>query len=113
MALSSSYGYMSQSGFDQYKANDILTATPERLVVFLYDQAIKGCKLSDSELATKALIELIDSLNFNYADMASRLFRLYEFCLESVRKKQFDHPTKILSELRETWITAISTMKAA
>lgn len=113
MALSSSYGFMSQNGFDQYRANDILTATPERLIIFLYDQAIKGCKLGDSGLATKALIELIDSLNFTYADMASRLFRLYEFCLDSVRKQQYEHPIKILSELRETWITAISTMKAA
>ena len=113
MALSSSYGYMVQNGFDQYKANEILTASPEKLVIFLYDQAIKGCKLNNSELATKALVELIDSLNFNYADMASRLFRLYEFCLEMIRKEQYDHPLCILSELRQAWMTAIAAMKAA
>lgn len=113
MALSSSYNYAAQTGFEQYKTNEILTATPERLIIFLYDQAIKGCKLEDADLVSKALIELIDSLNFKYADMASRLFRLYEFSLEMVRKREFQLPLKVLSELRETWLTALSQLEAA
>jgi flagellin-specific chaperone FliS len=113
MASSSSYSYMTQSGFEQYKTNEIMTASPERLILFLYDQGIKGCKLEDKELVTKALVELIDSLNFKYSDMASRLFRLYEFALEMIRQDQFAPALKVLSDLRETWIAALSKVKAA
>lgn len=113
MVPSSSYSHIAQNGFEQYKTNDIMTASPERLIIFLYDQAIKGCKLEDKELVAKALVELVDSLNFKYADMATRLFRLYEFSLEMVRREQYPPALKVLSELRETWISAIADVKAA
>lgn len=90
-----------------YQKNQIMSLTPAQLVLKIYDYAILGCKLKNSQKVSKALIELISGLNFNYGEIPLGLFRLYQYCLDIIKKDQFEEALKILSELRDAWIDIV------
>lgn len=96
-----------------YKQNEVLTSSPEKLVLLLYDQAILSCKRQDQGKASQALSELINSLNFNYAEIATGLFKLYDYLLRIIKQSEFSQALDILNELRQTWSSAIQNLKAA
>jgi flagellin-specific chaperone FliS len=98
---------------DNYHESDILMARPEQLLLTLYDQAILGCKKQDEGKASSALAKLIDALDFDYAEVSTGLFRLYEYLLRMVWKRNFSQALPILSELRQTWTEAIQKARAA
>jgi len=91
----------------QYKAQEVMGARPEQLTLFLYDHAVQGCKKRDEVRASKALVQLIDSLNFEYEEVAAGLFRLYEYSIRRIKAGDFDMPLRILTELRDTWAQAV------
>lgn len=91
-----------------YKVQEILSARPGQLTLFLYDHAVRGCKKRDEAKAVAALVQLIDSLNFEYEEIAAALFNLYEYSIRRIKAGDFDLPLRILSELRETWAQAVS-----
>ena len=113
MSLNFSQAGMMNSKLARYKQNEVFTSSPEKLVLLLYDQAILGCKKQDEERASLALSELINSLNFNYAEVATGLFKLYDYLLRNVKQSEFNHALDILTELRQTWSSAIQNLKAA
>ena len=86
-------------GSYDYRAQEILSAKPEVLVLFLYDHAIKGCKKADAELASNALVELIDALNFEYQEVAVGFLKLYEYCLRMVKSQNYKAALKVLMAL--------------
>ena len=90
-----------------YKAQEIAAARPEKLILHLYDYAIKACHLGNQEQVSRALAQLIDSLNFEYQEAATGLFKLYLYLLDTVKKEQFGVALKILKDLRETWNIAV------
>jgi len=96
-----------------YQKNEVLSSSPEKLVLFLYDQTILGCKSDDERKASKAIAQLIDSLDFNYNEIATGLFKLYEYSLRLVKEKQFKKVLSIFIDLRNTWIEALQKQKAA
>jgi len=96
-----------------YQKNDVLSSSPEKLVLFLYDQTILGCKSDDERKASKAIAQLIDSLDFKYEEISTGLFRLYEYCLRLVKERQFKKVLSIFTDLRATWIEALQKQKAA
>ena len=96
-----------------YRTNEIMTASPAALIAFLYDQAIIGCKQKDMDRVSKAIVELIDSLNFDYKEISVGLFRLYEFSLREVKQEKYDVALKIFTELRQVWNQATNGLKAA
>jgi len=97
----------------RYKKQEIGMSSPEKCVLHLYDAAIKGCALKQSEQAGNVLAMLIDTLNFSAGgDVANALFSLYEYCLRMVHQQQFENPQKILKDLRETWHRAITEQQA-
>jgi len=96
-----------------YQKNEVLSSSPEKLVLFLYDQAIAGCKSDDERKASRAIAQLIDSLDFNYPEIATGLFRLYEYSIRMIREKNFHKALPILVELRSTWAEALQKQKAA
>lgn len=89
-----------------YLEQEIMTLNPLQLLIKAYDAGITACNRKDEHKASAVLTELIDSLNFDYADIANSLFRLYEYCMREVKRGNFDVTLKILKELRETWIQA-------
>ena len=99
---------------NSYKQQEILSATPEQCVIHLYDVAIQSCILEQGEKAAKAVAMLIDALDFNQGgEIASRLFGLYGFCIKQIHEKEFEMTLRILRELRETWSTALKSVRAA
>ena len=114
MALNSELVSSPKNLLSKYQENEILTSSPEKLVLFLYGQAILGCKQKVEQKTSYALAILIDSLNFDYNEMATGLFRLYDYTLKMVKQNKFDQALPILTELRQTWQEAVrKKLKAA
>ncbi len=106
----STYTNPARNGAAVYQQNQINQATPAELMLKVYDIAIAACGRKDIAKSKAAIIELIDSLNFEYAEIATGLFRLYNYCLDLLRAEKFDEAKYILSELRATWAIAIANL---
>lgn len=101
---------MEKRGIDAYTENQVVNASPGKLILLLYDHVIKCLKNSDMRGASKGLVELMSSLDLDYHEISGRLFSLYEYCLDLVKKGDFDQALKIISEMRQTWVTALDRM---
>ncbi len=87
-----------------YLEQEIMTLNPVQLLIKAYDAGITACNRRDESKASTVLVELIDSLNFDYAEIANSLFRLYDYCIREIKRGNFDVTLKVLKELRETWL---------
>ena len=90
-------------GTNEYRQQDVMGASPIRLVVMAYDVAILACEQQSFERATRAVTVLRDALNFDYSEVATGLFRLYQWCLDCIRSEDYHSAMKTLKELREAW----------
>ncbi len=107
-----------------YAESTILTASPERLVVMLYDGAIRSLRQSADAMrkgererarnrmrSGEAIIdELNGALDMNQGQIPSQLRSIYLFCKRQLIQAnvETDAPTidvvvRLLSELREAW----------
>ncbi|OHB98067.1 MAG: hypothetical protein A2Z58_08250 [Planctomycetes bacterium RIFCSPHIGHO2_12_42_15] len=87
-----------------YLEQEIMTLNPVQLLIKAYDAGIAACNRREESKASAVLVELIDSLNFDYAEIAGSLFRLYDYCMREIKRGNFDVTLKVLKELRETWV---------
>jgi len=97
-----------QNKLSQYLLKEIMDASPQQLLIKVYDFAIINCQKKDMSKTNNALQLLINSLRFDNEEVKSAaigLLRLYQFCQEKMRQKNYDTVYKILTELRETWIS--------
>jgi flagellin-specific chaperone FliS len=101
---------MNQEGIDAYRTNQVMGASPGQLVLLLYDHVIKCLKNQDMRGASKGIVELMGSLDLDYDEISGRLFSIYEYCLDLVKKGEYDQACKVLTEMREMWATAIARM---
>jgi flagellin-specific chaperone FliS len=92
-------------GASQYKQTDVITASPIHLVVMAYDMAITACEKQDFDTSVKAISALRDALDYDYPDVAGGLLSLYNYCLDSIRVKDFEAAKHVLVELRDAWTT--------
>ena len=107
-----------------YRENSIMTASPEQLVVMLYDGAgrflrqaegsmIDGSWLQASEKLSRAeaiIDELLATLDMDAGEVADRLQSIYIFCKTRLIEARIerdavrvDQVARLLSELREAW----------
>ena len=107
-----------------YRENTIMTASPEQLVVMLYDGAgrflrqaegsmIEGSWLKASEKLSRAeaiIDELLATLDMDAGEVADRLQSIYVFCKTRLIEARIerdavrvDQVARLLSELREAW----------
>lgn len=98
---------VAQTGLRTYQTNAVGQASPAELLLKVYDAAVVSCRQQDRDRASRALVELINSLNFDHKDISIGLFRLYSYCLQLVKSDRFEEPERILSELRDTWAQAL------
>ncbi len=94
------------SAVNAYRRDQIANMTPVEVVKRLYDVAILGCKKNDGALARKAITELMVSLNFEYQEMSTTLYWLYDYAKRSIREGKTDDALRVLEELRATWSQA-------
>jgi flagellar protein FliS len=107
-----------------YRQSAVLTASPEQLVVMLYDgarrflsQAAAAMREGDLQIAHLKLrraediiAHLRDTLDMDQGEIAARLQAIYLFCgrhLNEARIKRdperIEQVSKLLGELREAW----------
>lgn len=103
---------MKHDGVDAYKEAQVAGASPGQLVLMLYDHIINCLKNSDQRGASKGIVELMGALDVDYQEISGRLFSLYEFCLDQVKKGNFEEACQMLSEMRQMWATALNNMTA-
>jgi len=96
-----------------YRTNSVLGLTPGELILKLYDLGLSAMATRDGRRASRVLAHLIDSLDFRYSDIAFGLFRLYRYCMDEINRGEYDMPTHILRELRETWAKALGRTAVA
>jgi flagellar protein FliS len=111
--------------YDKYKKNSITTATPAKLVLMLYEGAIKYLKFSldfidkkdlpnsNNNLirAQKIIQELIYSLDMEKGkDLSSNLFKLYDYMVYQLiqanikkDKNKINEVINMLEELKKSW----------
>lgn len=91
-----------------FRDEEILNATPDKLMIKVYDYVIGACNRKDRDKATTGLVQLIDSLNFDYTDEALGLLNLYRYCLKNLKEDGFDKVVDIMNQLKESWIEALN-----
>ncbi len=117
-----------------YTEAGVLTASPEQLVLMLYDGAIRflnqgaaALRNGQSDLgrqrvrrADAIIEELNTSLDPSHGDVAERLNSIYVFCRRQLldanihgSAEQVDVVIKLLAELREGWQGALTSQAAA
>lgn len=115
------------NGYQQYKKTQVDTASQGKLIVMLYDGAIRFVntaidaipsknieKIHNNILKAQEIInELISSLNMDAGDISNRLFSLYMYMnkrLMEANIKKEEAPLvevrKYLIELRDAWQVA-------
>ena len=116
---------------NQYQNNQILNATPERILIMLYDGAIRFCrqaiqamdegnKQQVSEKISRAMAiicEFSNTLNHEVGgEIASDLDALYSYMTRELAKANLKNERKpletveeLLVGLRETWMEAAQT----
>jgi flagellin-specific chaperone FliS len=101
---------MNENGIDAYRSNQVMGCSPGQLILLLYDHVIKCLNSSDMRGASRGIVELMSALDLDYQDISGRLFSLYEYCLDLVKKENYEEASKILTEMREMWATAMRNM---
>jgi len=103
--------YTNYRSLQEYRYQDVMNASPLRLIVMTYDAAIAACGRHDMIKTTQALAVLRDALDFDYAEIAGRLFSLYEWCADLARQGRYDEAARILRELRSTWAACLPAVE--
>lgn len=124
---------MNPNPFQNYKQVSIQTASPEKLILMLYDgiirfgnQAKQAMVVNDIKQTNHLLNRMHDILNElmatldmnNGGEIASNLYRIYEYSnhrlLESNIKRNpeiIEEVIKLISEIREGWSQAMTRMR--
>lgn len=105
---SSARTYQNNGGVNQYLMKEILEASPEQLLMKVYDYAIVNAQKKDMAKTNSALQELINALRYDGGEEVKEfslgLLKLYNFCKEQTRKGNFEVVHEILTELRNSWL---------
>lgn len=89
-----------------YLEQEVLSWSKEKIILKMYDLFIVSSKRNDKNKMNRVLIELMGSLNFEYEETSTRLYRLYEYCQRCVFQGKYDEAASIISELRGSWAQA-------
>ena len=90
-----------------YVNQKIMSASPEQLIVYIYDAAITACRRQDRIKVTQAVNLLINSLDFEHKEIAGTFYRTYSALLNLIGKGRFGEVEASINEIRSTWISAM------
>lgn len=109
--FNSGYSLQHNNKLNPYLVKEILDATPQQLIIKVYDFAIVNCQKKNIEKTNKAIQELINALRFDderFREFSIGLLNLYHFCQEEVRNRNFETAQRFLTELRESWLSNLN-----
>ncbi len=118
---------MNAQVYDQYKRSSVETVSPGKLLLMLYDGALKN--INNATLAIKdnninqahndivktqdIIVELMSTLDMSY-DISKSLFSLYDYIMNRLIEANINKDAVILEEvgafvgeLRDTWQEAV------
>ena len=117
----------------QYQNTQVITSTPEKILIMLYDGAINFTKIAMDKLvkgdlagkgmyiskAQAIVAELMNTLNHDVdSDLAMQLERLYVYIIDeyiaaniSNSAVHLENVVRIMSTMRDTWVEAIDIAK--
>ena len=120
---------------NHYRNNQIMTASPEQILIMLFDGAIRfvrqaGQAIEEGRVADKAVAinkaiaivtEFSNTLNFEVGgEIAEDLYRLYDFVIRELvavnarsDAKRLEAVERILLDLREGFVGAIEANRSA
>lgn len=123
------YGQTSNA-YSIYQQNEVLTASKGKLLLMLYDGAIKFLKFADAAIDEKDLenanknickaqdiiSELMVTLNMDY-EISKSLYALYDYMKYRLiqanikkDKQMIDEVIEMLADLRDTWQKAMTML---
>jgi flagellar protein FliS len=124
---------MAQTGYNTYRTANVETTDQGKLIIMVYDWAIRHCKMANEKLKVKdvegrantllkaqnAITELMVSLNMEKGgDLSQRLYSLYDYMnrrLIEANIKNTSAPIeevlKYLLDLREAWVISIKKVR--
>lgn len=123
---------MISNPYYEYRKNQVETSDPRKLVLMLYDGALKFLQKSRACLQEKdwekvnsylgraqdIISELMGSLDLEAGEVAENLFRLYEFMHHRLVKANvekslayIEEVERLLSSLRQTWKEALKSQE--
>lgn len=118
--------------YQQYRQQQVNTATPDKLLIMLYDGAIRFCSQAKMAIENKQfeqshvnltkaqniIVEFMTTLNMDY-EISPNLYSLYDYLynrlVEANIKKDtaiIDEVVGFLTDLRKTWAEAAAKLKA-
>ncbi len=98
----------------QYQQQAVRSASPEQLILKLYDHGITSCRRNDHTKVRAVLVELVSSLDFEQGgDIAHRLSDLYSYCLAESATGDLTATEEVLCGLRDAWKQGVMARKAA
>jgi len=110
---SSKFNNNKNSKLNPYFVKEILEASPQQLLIKIYDFAIVNCQKHDLYRTNSALQQLINALRYDREDVKEvsiGLLKLYQFCQNEMRNKNYNTVLEILTQLRNSWIEAFSKL---
>ena len=91
-----------------YLVQKIMTASPEELISYIYEAAIKGCALKDQRRSLEAVQQLINALNFEAGDISTTFYQVYNGIMNQIHNHEFDEARAVLMDMRKTWSQAMN-----
>ncbi|HOV92128.1 MAG TPA: flagellar protein FliS [Candidatus Kapabacteria bacterium] len=91
-----------------YLEQEVMSWSKEKIILKMYDLFLLANKKGDVQKMNRVLIELMSSLNFEYEETSTRLYRLYEYCQRAIFRKKYDEAFAIIKDLRDTWSKAFN-----
>jgi hypothetical protein len=79
----------------------------------LYGLGIGGCESGNREQVRAVLLELIDSLDHSYADVAEAFHQLYAYCLNQCSQGSLEHVSFVFEDLWATLLRASGEVASA
>jgi hypothetical protein len=87
-------------------------AGPHELVGMAYDLAILACRRGDASRSAKAVLLLRKVMRSAGPEDSSGVGKFYDWCLERIRRGEFDAAAQALSDLRAAWEEAMRRFPA-
>ncbi len=91
-----------------YLVQKVMTASPEQLVLYVFDAALLACSRNDKIKAVEAIQVLISSLRFDYQDIATNFYNTYSGIINLVNRAEFDLAKTMISDIKGTWERAMN-----
>ena len=93
-----------------YRKGRVYGASPKNTVLIAYSMAIVACAEQDCSRAVQLINGLKLSLNTeSQPELAEQLNALFDQCLTSLNRGNFDETIHVLSDLRTAWHEVLHT----